>query len=78
MPFGVENAPSVFQRLMQSLLLGLRVDTEQEFVDVYLDDIIVFSRTLVIIWSIYNKYLSAREMLIWSLILKSTGPVVQK
>ena len=49
MPFGVENAPSVFQRLMQSLLLGLRVDTEQEFVDVYLDDIIVFSRTLVII-----------------------------
>ena len=32
---------------MQNLLLGLKKDTEQEFVDVYLDDIIiVFSRTL--------------------------------
>ena len=45
MPFGIKNAPSFFQRLMQNLLLGLKKDTEQEFVDVYLDDIIVFSRT---------------------------------
>ena len=45
MPFGVRNAPSVFQRLMQSLLLGLKGDSEEEFVDVYLDDIIVFSKT---------------------------------
>ena len=45
MPFGIKNAPSVFQRLMQNLLLGLKKDTEQEFVDAYLDDIIVFSRT---------------------------------
>ena len=45
MPFCVKNAPSVFQRLMQSLLLGLKKDTEQESMDVYLDNIIVFSRT---------------------------------
>ena len=40
MPFGVMNAPAVFQRLMQKVLSGL------QFVSVYLDDVIVYSETL--------------------------------
>ena len=40
MPFGVMNAPAVFQRLMQRVLSGL------QFVSVYLDDVIVYSETL--------------------------------
>ena len=40
MPFGVMNAPAVFQWLMQRVLSGL------QFVSVYLDDIIVYSETL--------------------------------
>ena len=35
MPFGVMNAPAVFQRLMQGVLSGL------QFISVYLDDVIV-------------------------------------
>ena len=41
MPFGVKNIPAVFQRLMQRFLSNLNVDTDKEFVDVYLDDIII-------------------------------------
>ena len=40
MPFGVMNAPAVFQRLMQGVLSGL------QFISVYLDDVIVYSETL--------------------------------
>jgi len=40
MPFGIRNAPSVFQ---QSLLLELKSDTEKEFVEVH--DIIIYSNT---------------------------------
>ena len=40
MPFGLKNAPAVFQRAMQSIL----GDTLGVFALVYLDDIIVFSR----------------------------------
>ena len=40
MPFGVMNAPAVFQRLMQRVLSGLK------FISVYLDDVIVYSETL--------------------------------
>ena len=46
MPFGVKNAPTVFQRLMQSVLKDLKNESDPEFVDVYLDDVIIFSTTL--------------------------------
>ena len=46
MPFGLRNAPAVFQRLMQRVLAGLNPPEGPDFVSVYLDDVIVFSRTL--------------------------------
>ena len=46
MPFGVTNAPAVFQRLMQQVLTGLQTSSGNDFVSVYLDDVIVFSETL--------------------------------
>ena len=45
MPFGLRNAPAIFQRLMQKVLAGLNPDGHSPFVSVYLDDIIVFSET---------------------------------
>ncbi len=39
MPFGLSNAPAVFQRLMDCVLCGC-----QEFCRVYIDDILVVSR----------------------------------
>uniref|UniRef100_A0A0K6S771 Reverse transcriptase domain-containing protein n=1 Tax=Chromera velia CCMP2878 TaxID=1169474 RepID=A0A0K6S771_9ALVE len=41
MPFGLMNAPSIFQRMMTLLLAGLTRDIAL----VYIDDIIVFSRS---------------------------------
>ena len=38
------NAPAVFQRLMQRVLMKLK--ESEEFIAVYLDDIIIFSKTL--------------------------------
>ena len=46
MPFGLRNAPAVFQRLMQSVLAGLNPDDGPDYVSIYLDDILVFSETL--------------------------------
>ena len=46
MPFGLTNAPAVFQRLMQCILMGLNPEEGPDFVAVYIDDILVFSRTL--------------------------------
>ena len=46
MPFGLTNAPAVFQRLMQKVLDGLNPDEGPDFVEVYIDDVLVFSRTM--------------------------------
>ena len=45
MPFGLTNAPAVFQRLMQRVLSGLNPEDGPDFVSVYIDDVLVFSRT---------------------------------
>ena len=42
MPFGLCNAPAIFQHLLEQVLPGLHWTTCL----VYLDDIIVFSRTI--------------------------------
>ena len=46
MPFGLTNAPAAFQRLMQRVLMGLNPADGPDFVTVYIDDVLVFSRTL--------------------------------
>ena len=47
MPFGVTNAPAVFQRLMQRVLAELQSKATVKFVSVYLDNVIVFSESFV-------------------------------
>ena len=42
MPFSLTNAPAVFQRLMQKMLDGLNPDEGPDFVEVYIDDVLVF------------------------------------
>ena len=42
MPFGVTNAPATFQRMMNSLFK----EKSDDFILVYIDDILIFSRTL--------------------------------
>ena len=46
MPFGLTNAPSVLQRVMQQVLSGLNPADGKEFVEVYIDDVLIFSRTI--------------------------------
>ena len=47
MPFGLMNAPSVFQRLMQQILSSINPDDGPNFVTAYIDDLLIFSSTLV-------------------------------
>ena len=46
MPFGLTNALAVFQRLMQTVLMGLNPVGRKQFVSVYIDDVLVFSQSL--------------------------------
>ena len=50
MPFGLKNAPALFQRLIQRVLIGLNPSDGHDFVFVYLDVVLVFSET-------FNNYL---------------------
>jgi len=49
MPFGMKNSGATFQRLMNSVIIGL------DGVDVYIDDLIVYSNT----WKEHLKRLRA-------------------
>jgi len=46
MPFGLTNAPAAFQRLMQTVLMGLNPVGGNHFLFVYMDVLILFSETL--------------------------------
>ena len=46
MPFGLTNAPAVFQRLMHEVVSTLNPMGGQSFVSVYIDDLLVYSKTL--------------------------------
>ena len=46
MPFGLMNGPAVFQRLMQQVVMGLNPEEGPDHIVVYLDDILVFSKSL--------------------------------
>jgi len=42
MPFGLKNAPAIFQRLMDNILMGLQGNE----LFVYMDDIVIYARSL--------------------------------
>ena len=46
MPFGLRNAPAAFQCLMERVLRGLNPEEGPDFVDAYIDDVLIFSQTL--------------------------------
>ena len=46
MPFGLRNAPTTFQRTMQEVLRELNPENGPDFVSVYIDDVLIFSRNL--------------------------------
>ena len=46
MPFGLTNAPAVFQRLMTGVLSGLNPPEGPDFVAIYIDDVLIFSKML--------------------------------
>ena len=63
MPFGLINAPAVFQHLIQEVLEGLNPEGGPDFVSAYIDDILVFSRTLEEhmghLWQVIDRVLNA-------------------
>lgn len=54
MPFGLRNAPAIFQRLMQQALAGLKDEDGSEFVSVFIDDLVVYSKT----WQDHLRHLA--------------------
>ena len=46
LPFGLTNTPGFFQRLMQLVLSGLNPKEGPDFVTSYIDDILVYSKSL--------------------------------
>ena len=46
MPFGLCNTPAAFQRLMERVLMGLNPEDGADFVDAYIDNVLIFSQTL--------------------------------
>ena len=46
MPFGLRNAPAVFQGLAQNVLASVNPEVGPNFVPVYIDEILIFSETL--------------------------------
>ena len=46
MPFEIINAPSVFQCLMNRVLMSLNPTEGPESVTVYIDDVLIFSKSL--------------------------------
>ena len=46
MPFGLTKAPAVLQRLMEQVINGLNPLDGPNFVTVYIDDLLVYSRKL--------------------------------
>ena len=60
MPFGLTNAPATFQWLMQSCLGNLHL----HYCNIYLDDVIVFSKTpeehLLRLRAVFEKIKQAR------------------
>ena len=46
MPFGLMNAPSVFQRLMQQVVTAVNPVDGPTFLTAYIDDLLVFSSSL--------------------------------
>ena len=46
MPFGLTNAADIFQQLMQKVLSGSTTESGEDFVEVYMDDVLIFSETL--------------------------------
>ena len=61
-----QNAPAVFQRLMQKVLSGLNPEEGKQFVVAYLDDILVFSTSLqdhlVHLWKVINHLKSVEYL----------------
>ena len=53
MPFGLTNAPAMFQRLIETCLGDLHLN----LCIIYLDDVVIFSRTLKNIWNDLMLYL---------------------
>ena len=54
MPFGLSNAPAIFQRLMEQVISGLNPMDGPSFVAVYIDDLLIYSRS----WKEHLDHLS--------------------